>query len=183
MKKPYVCPAFFSGSLDNLFRRLVQDPHKTLVPFIKEGMTVLDLGCGPGYFSVEIAKMIGKSGKLFSADIQAGMLAKLRKKVTGTDLEKRIELVECSTSSIGVSEKVDFILAFWMVHEVPNHAGLFSELKELLKPDGRILIVEPKIHVTGKAFGNMLSVIKMTGFEITAGPKAFFSRSLVLSLP
>jgi ubiquinone/menaquinone biosynthesis C-methylase UbiE len=182
MKKPYVCPAYFSGSLDNFFRRLVQDPRKTLDPFVREGMTVLDLGCGPGYFSLEIAKMIGTSGKLFAADIQPAMLAKLRNKIIGTDLEQRIELVECSPGSIGVSGKVDFILAFWMIHEVTDHERLFSELKDLLKPGGKILVVEPKIHVTGRAFEKMLSVIKMTGFEIAAGPKAFFSRSLVLSL-
>jgi ubiquinone/menaquinone biosynthesis C-methylase UbiE len=182
MKSPYVCPAFFAGSLDNYLRKKIQDPRKTLDPFINEGMTVLDLGCGPGYFSVEIAKMVGDSGKLIAADLQEGMLEKLRQKISGTYLEKRIELHKCFESSTGVAQKVDFILAFWMIHEVPGHERLFSELKGLLKPDGKILVVEPKIHVTGRAFEKMLSVIKMTGFEIAAGPKAFFSRSLVLSL-
>jgi len=182
MKKPYVCPSFFSGSLDNLFRRLVQDPRKTLDPFIMEGMTILDLGCGPGYFSIEIAKMIGNSGKLFAADIQPGMLAKLKKKIAGTDLEQRVELVECSTTSIKVNEKVDFVLAFWMIHEVPDHERLFSELKNTLKPGGKILIVEPEIHVTGNEFKTMILKIQKAGLKIADGPKAFFSRSVVLSL-
>ncbi len=180
MTKPYVCPAYFSGSLDNFFRRLVQDPHKTLHPFIREGMTVLDLGCGPGYFSLEIAKMIGASGKLFAADIQPAMLAKLRNKIIGTELEPRIELVECSPGSIGVSGKVDFVLAFWMIHEVPDQERLFSELKNILTPGGKILIVEPGIHVTGKEFKKMLLKIQEAGFKIADGPKAFFSRSVIL---
>jgi len=180
MKKPYVCPPLFSGSLDNFMRRLIQDPRQTLEPFIKEGMTVLDLGCGPGYFSLEIARMIGKSGKLIAADIQSGMLEKLKRRITGTDLEQRIELVKCTTDSIGVGAKVDFVLAFWMIHEVPDHEQLFSELRNTLNIGGRILIVEPKIHVTGKEFKTMIIRIKEAGFKIADGPKAFFSRSLVL---
>jgi ubiquinone/menaquinone biosynthesis C-methylase UbiE len=182
MKRPYICPAFFAGSLDNFFRKLVQDPNKILIPYVREGMTVLDLGCGPGYFSVELAKLVGEAGKLIAADLQEGMLEKLKKKIINTDLEKRIELHKCMETTTGIKQRVDFILAFWMIHEVPDHDRFFSELKDLLKPDGKILVAEPKIHVTGIAFEKMLSVVKMTGFEIAAGPKAFFSRSVVLSL-
>jgi ubiquinone/menaquinone biosynthesis C-methylase UbiE len=182
MKRPYVCPAFFAGSLDNYLRKKIQDPHKTLDLFINEGMTVLDLGCGPGYFSVEIAKMVGDSGKLIAADLQEGMLEKLRQKIRGTFLEKRIELHKCFETSTGITQKVDFILAFWMIHEVADHERLFSELKYILKPGGKMLIVEPGIHVTRKEYNTMIIKIKEAGFKITDGPKAFFSRSVVLSL-
>jgi len=55
-KDPYVCPAEFAGSLDNSFRRWLHNPQKILKPYIKEGMTVLDLGCGPGVFTVLLSK-------------------------------------------------------------------------------------------------------------------------------
>jgi hypothetical protein len=61
--KNRVCPVERAGSLDNRFRRLLQNPRKILGPYIEEGMTVLDLGCGPGFFSIEIAQMVGKSGR------------------------------------------------------------------------------------------------------------------------
>ena len=76
-ENPYVCPSRHAGSLDNSFRRWLQNPQKILAPYIKEGMTVLDVGCGPGFFSVEIAKMVGKNGKVISADLQDGMLEKV----------------------------------------------------------------------------------------------------------
>ena len=69
-----VCPVERAGSLDNRFRRWLQDPRKILSPHIKEGMTVLDLGCGPGYFTIDIAQMVGKSGRVIAADLQEGML-------------------------------------------------------------------------------------------------------------
>jgi 2-polyprenyl-3-methyl-5-hydroxy-6-metoxy-1,4-benzoquinol methylase len=58
-----VCPVELAGSLDSKIRKWFQNPKKILAPFIKEGMNVLDVGCGPGFFSVELAKMVGKNGK------------------------------------------------------------------------------------------------------------------------
>jgi len=55
-----VCPVELAGSLDNKIRRWLQNPQKILDPYVKEGMKVLDLGCGPGFFSTAMAKMVGK---------------------------------------------------------------------------------------------------------------------------
>lgn len=84
--KTRVCPVEMAGSLDNRIRRWVQDPQKILAPYIAEGMTVLDLGCGPGFFSIDMAQMVGKSGRVIAADLQEGMLQKLRDKIQGTEL-------------------------------------------------------------------------------------------------
>jgi ubiquinone/menaquinone biosynthesis C-methylase UbiE len=177
---PYVCPSEFAGSLDNSFRKWLQNPRKILKPYIKKGMTVLDLGCGPGVFTIEIAMMLLDSGKVIAADLQEGMLEIIAGKTKGTSIENRVQLHKCQADSIGVSEKADFILAFWMIHEVPDHDSLFKELKSILKPDGKILIAEPRMHVTGKAFKVMTEKILQAGFEITGRPKVFFSRTLSL---
>jgi len=58
-----ICPVELAGGLDNSLRRLLQNPQKILKTYIHEGMTFLDLGCGPGFFSIEIAKMLNNSGK------------------------------------------------------------------------------------------------------------------------
>jgi ubiquinone/menaquinone biosynthesis C-methylase UbiE len=179
-KAPYVCPSEFAGSLDNSFRRWFHNPKKILKPYIQKGMTVLDLGCGPGVFTIEIANLLQDSGKVIAADLQEGMLELIAGKIKGTSLENRVELHKCQENSIGVSEKADFILAFWMVHEVPNHDSLFKELKSILKPEGKIFIVEPRMHVTGKAFKAMTDQIIDSGFEITGRPKVFFSRTLLM---
>jgi len=175
-----VCPVEKAGGLDNSLRRWIQNPEKILKPHINSGMTVLDMGCGPGFFTVEIAKLLNGSGKVIAADLQEGMLEKIRQKVIGTELEQIIRLHKCQSETISLTEKVDFILAFYMVHEVPDQDKLFQELKSLLKPKGKILIVEPNFHVTGKAFKTMLERAKNIGFEITEKPKSFLNRAVVL---
>ncbi|NTV47754.1 MAG: class I SAM-dependent methyltransferase, partial [Chlorobiales bacterium] len=147
-----VCPVALSGSLDNGIRRYLQNPQKILSPYIKEGMTVLDVGCGPGFFSIEMARMVGKCGRVIAADLQEGMLQKVKAKVKNTELEERILLHKCGENNIGVSEPVDFVLLFYMVHEVPNKEHFFNEIRTILKPQGQILIVEPPFHVSKSAF-------------------------------
>jgi ubiquinone/menaquinone biosynthesis C-methylase UbiE len=176
-----VCPAEISGSLDNSLRRLFQNPLKILKPYIREGMTVIDLGCGPGFFTLDIAKLVTGSGKVIAADLQEKMLDKVNGKIKGTEAEKIIEIHKCQEDRIGVTQKVDFILAFWMIHEVPDQKSLFAELKSVLKPEGKIYIIEPKFHVSGKAFEEMISKIRDTGFEITERPKVFASRAVLLT--
>ena len=180
-EQTHTCPVELAGGLDNSVRKLVQNPQKILKPYIKDGMTVLDVGCGPGFFSVEIAKMLNGIGKVIAADIQDGMLDKIRKKIKGTTLEQTVELHKSNYDSIGVVEKVDFVLAFWMIHEVRNQKIFFDELMSILKPNGLIFIIEPKIHVSKKAFKTMVNMLKECGFIIVESPKVFFSRTIILT--
>jgi ubiquinone/menaquinone biosynthesis C-methylase UbiE len=178
----YVCPAKFAGSLDNSIRRLLHNPRRILEAHIREGMTVLDLGCGPGFFTTELAKLVGEQGRVIAADLQQGMLDKVAKKIRGTDLEKRVEIHKCQNDLIGISQKVDFVLAFWMVHEVPDQDNLFRELKSVMKPDGNIYIIEPRFHVSLNSFDKMVARIENTGFKITDRPKVVFSRTALLKI-
>ena len=178
--KNRVCPVEIAGSLDNKMRRWLQDPRKILKPHIVEGMTVLDLGCGPGFFSVDIAQMVGKSGRVIAADLQEGMLRKLGDKIRGTELEERITLHKCEENKIGLSEDVDFILAFYLVHEVPDQGGLFREMKSILKPNGRVFIVEPPFHVSKTAFEETIRRARDAGFTPVERPKVFLGRTVIL---
>ena len=176
-----VCPVELANSLDSKIRRWLQNPQKILSPYVKEGMKVLDVGCGPGFFSVELAKMVGIDGKVYSADLQEGMLQKLRNKIQGTSLEKIIQLIKCEKDGIVVPEKVDFIIAFYMVHEVPDKDKLFSTLKNILNENGEFLIVEPKLfHVSKKEFASTISKAEGAGFKVAKGPKLPFSFSSIL---
>ena len=180
-EKNRVCPVELANSLDSKIRRWLQNPRRILAPYIKEGMKVLDLGCGPGFFSIEIAKMIGKNGKVISADLQEGMLRKLGDKIKGTELEERIKLVQCDKDKINTSERVDFILAFYMVHEVPDKNSLFHQLKNILNENGQFLLVEPKLfHVSREEFDLTTRLAEKNGFKIHHGPKLLFSWAAVL---
>src|SRR5512134_2750063 len=95
-----VCPVELAPSLDSRIRSWLQNPHDILAPYVRVGMRALDVGCGPGFFSIEMARMVGPSGKVISADLQEGMLTRLAEKIRGTELEKRIALVQCDKERI-----------------------------------------------------------------------------------
>ena len=180
--KNRVCPVELANSLDNKIRQYLQNPQKILKPFVNEGMKVLDIGCGPGFFSIELAKLVGNSGKVFAVDLQEGMLQKIRNKIKGTNLEERINLVKSERDKFTVPEKVDFILAFYMVHEVPDKNNLFEALINILDEKGQFLLVEPKLfHVSQKEFNTTLQIAENAGFKISKGPKLLFSFSAVLN--
>lgn len=178
----HVCPVEAAGGLDNKLRRWVQNPKNILNPFIKEGMSVLDLGCGPGYFSIEMAKMVTLSGKVIAADLQRGMLDKVKTKIENNELRKIIRLHQCEKDQIGLQEQVDFVFAFYMIHEVPNQTKLFDEIKSILKPNGYFLICEPKFHVNKHNFSDMINKLHVSGFNIIQSPKVSFSRTVLMQL-
>jgi ubiquinone/menaquinone biosynthesis C-methylase UbiE len=179
-----VCPVERANLLDGKIRRWLQDPQKILSPFVREGMTVLDIGCGPGFFSIELAKMVGGTGRVISADLQDGMLQKLRAKIRGSELEERIHLVKCESDKLNISEKIDFALAFWMVHEVPDKKSFFASLKAVLNERARILVVEPKMfHVSRGDFEATTALAEQVGFAVSRGPQLLLSWSAVLSNP
>lgn len=182
-KNEHVCPVEMAGGLDSGIRKLLQSPRKILGNYAREGMTVLDLGCGPGFFSVEMAKMVGASGKVIAVDLQEGMLRKLEDKIQGTEIEKRIKLHKCDEDKIGITEKVDLVLAFYMFHEVPDQKKFLEEIKSMLKPNGGVFIAEPKFfHVSRQAFEETVKMAKEIGFKPVERPKVFLSRAVVFRI-
>lgn len=175
-----VCSVESAGALDLKIRKLVHNPHTILKPFVKAGMTILDLGCGPGFFTMALARMVGKSGKVTAADLQEGMLGTVRKKAAGTNLQSIIEYHKCASDKTGLSATFDFVLVFYMLHEVPDQTAFLQEIHSLVKPNGKVLIVEPKFHVTKTDFDNSEAIMKRNGFEILEKPRVFFSRSVLV---
>ncbi|MCK5132348.1 MAG: methyltransferase domain-containing protein [Candidatus Sabulitectum sp.] len=175
-----VCPVENTAGLDNKFRRLLHNPRKILLPYIQQGMTALDVGCGPGFFSIDMAKLVGNNGRVIAADLQQGMLDKVEAKITGTALENRIILHKCSENRIGVTETVDFVLLFYMAHEVQKKSEFFKEIEEILNPAGRILIVEPPFHVSRSAFEETVNTAIAAGFTQAAGPRIPLNKTVIL---
>jgi ubiquinone/menaquinone biosynthesis C-methylase UbiE len=175
-----VCPSSLAAGLDNTWRRWLQNPEKILAPFVREGMTALDLGCGPGFFTLPMAKLVGRAGRVIAADLQDGMLEKLRRKLASTEYEARVTLHRCAVDRIGVVGPVDFALLFYMVHEVPDKAALFDEIAGLLRPAGQALIVEPPLHVSRAAFARTLAIAEAAGLKVARGPRVLLSKTALL---
>jgi ubiquinone/menaquinone biosynthesis C-methylase UbiE len=178
--KNRVCPVERSGSLDNRIRRWLQNPTKILRPYIEEGMIVMEVGCGPGFFTLDLAQMVGKKGHVVAVDLQEGMLQKLQEKINGSEIENRIILHKCEKDKIGVSGKFDFIFLFYVVHEVQNKEVFFKELESMLKPDGKIYMVEPPFHVSRKYFEETIRKASNTGLTVVEKPKLFPNKTAIL---
>lgn len=175
-----LCPVGLAGSLDNRLRRWLQDPRHILEPWVREGMTALDFGCGPGFCTLELARLVGPSGHVIAADLQAGMLEKVGAKVRGTPVETRIALHQCQPDRIGLLQPVDFALAFWVVHELPDPAPFFHEIRQLLSAGGRLLVVEPPLHVSRAAFEKSLGAAEQAGLTISTRPRVPFNKAALL---
>ncbi len=175
----HTCPWWFIFTFDNPLRKLIQDPEKILKPYLKRSDTVLDVGCGMGYFSMGLAKLVGADGKVIAVDLQKEMLAGLKIRAERAGLSSRLELVQNTPDSINVHEAVDFALAFWMFHEVSKPQEFLTKIFSLLKREGAFLLAEPYIHVSKQNFERTVKLAQEVGFRVTERPKVGFSRAVL----
>ena len=181
-----VCPWWLGYVLASPLRRLLQDPEEILVPYVREGMNVLDIGCGMGFFSLPIARIVGKTGKVISVDLQEIMIKGLIKRSKKAGLSERIHPRICQQNSLALNDiagEIDFALAFALVHEVPDKKQLFSEIYNTLKQKGKLLVAEPKAHVSRKDFDKTVSIAQDVGFEVINDPAIRRSYAILLRRP
>jgi ubiquinone/menaquinone biosynthesis C-methylase UbiE len=177
---PHVCPWWGGYFIDNPLRRLFHSPEKIVGPYVKPGMKVMDVGCGMGLFSIPMAKMVGSQGRVIAVDLQQKMLDVLGGRARRAGVADRIQLHRCEADRMGVQVPLDFALAFMMIHEVPDQRRLLGEIQGCLRPGGRLLVVEPKIHVPGKAFNQTVALAEDVGLQAIGQPGVWGCRAVVL---
>ncbi len=146
-------------------------------------MKVLDVGCAMGFFSLPLAQMVGKSGKVICVDVQEKMIQSLEKRARKAGLSDRIETRICKGDSVGLGdfkEEIDFVLASAVVHEVPDVFHFYSEIYKTMKPSGRFLVLEPKMHVSEADFKMIVSIAQSNGFMVIGRPEIKSSRAVLL---
>ena len=179
-RRKLVCPWQLAPIIDNHLRPLINNPQKLFAPYVTEGMTVLDVGCGAGFTSLGLARLVGEEGKVIAADLQPRMLDMVKRRAMKEGLADRIHIHLCDRDRIGLQEKVDFAVAFFMVHEVPNVKSFLEEVYSLLKPGGQFFVTEPKIHVGLLAFQQIIQQSQIIGFQILDRPGVVFGRTALL---
>lgn len=156
-------------------RKLIDNPEKKLSPYISRGMTVIDVGCAMGFFSLPMAKMVGSEGKVICIDLQEKMVRKLFKRAKKKDLQRRVEVRVCRSDRLNIDDlnnAADFILASAVVHEVPDTVSFFTELYGVARDGGKLLVVEPGSHVSQQAFQATVDAAVECGFTLLERPEA-----------
>ncbi|MDD4136759.1 MAG: class I SAM-dependent methyltransferase [Methanoregula sp.] len=173
-----------AGHLDTPLRRFLYRPDRLAERYVKPGDLVLDFGCGPGFFTREFAKRVGKSGQVFSVDLQEEMLGILRGKLEPEGLMPRITTHRCKSDTLNLPADLngtfDAAFTIFVVHEVPDPAKLFRELVLLLKPGGTLFYTEPPFIVSGNEFRDNLALAEGAGFRQVEKSFFFVNRAAVL---
>lgn len=176
-----ICPWWLCFTFNIPLRKILHDPVKILSPYVHAGDSVIDIGPGMGYFTIPLAKLVGSTGKVTAVDIQPRMLSALAARAEAKGVSANIKTHLANPASLGIHDEADFILAFWMLHEVPDQQKFFLEIRDLMKPEGLFLMAEPLMHVPVKSFLRTVETAIDNGFVIKERPSIGMSRSVLFT--
>jgi len=178
-----ICPWWLGYLLASPLRRLMSNPDKLLSPYVREGMTILEPGPGMGFYTLPLAQLVGPSGRVIAVDIQPKMLASLERRAAKAGVRGRVETRIAAADSLGIADlagKIDFTLAFAVVHELPSVDAFFAQAAEASKPGAMLLLAEPSGHVKAPAFEKELQAAAAVGFVVVGRSKVSHCSAAVL---
>ncbi|MFH0960012.1 MAG: class I SAM-dependent methyltransferase [Pseudomonadota bacterium] len=176
----HICPWWVGYLLANPLRRLLENPEKMLAPFVRNGMTVIDYGCGMGFFALPLARLVGPGGKVIAVDIQEKMLNALRKRAKRNGLSNLILLQSTGSENLIAEDSVDFVTALHVIHEIADQDAFFKAMYRVMKPEAKLLMLEPSFHVPEEEFRKSVERAEASGFVLTTNVDS--SRSLIVTL-
>ncbi len=124
-------------------REAALKPEKLLRDLgLSEGMTIADIGCGPGFFTIPAAKIVGEHGHALAADIQGEMLSTVRSRALEHGLSN-VRIVKTNDREIPIaSGSCDYVLLAFTLHEIDHRASFLHRAARTLKPGGRMIVIE-----------------------------------------
>ncbi|MBN1574985.1 MAG: class I SAM-dependent methyltransferase [Chitinispirillaceae bacterium] len=168
MPHEHVCPWWIGYLLASPIRRLFQKPEKIVGPFIKNGMRILEIGPGMGFFTLPMAEIVGPEGGVIAVDIQDKMLRELRQRAKKTGLDGRIDCRLTKQDALGIGDlrgSIDFTLLMAVVHEVPDRRRFFEEVRSAMKTAGTVLMADPRPYFGIDEFEEALIFAREAGFN------------------
>src|SRR6188768_1671518 len=109
---------------------------------LKRGMTICDMGCGNGFYTLQLAKMVGEGGQVYGVDIQPEMLTFLQQRAALQGVTNIVPVLGTFTDPKLPKGKMDLILLVDVYHEFSNPEEMLARMRESLAPKGVIVLVE-----------------------------------------
>jgi SAM-dependent methyltransferase len=178
-----VCPWWLGYLLASPLRRLYQDPRAILSPPSAVRHDRRRDRAGMGFFTLDIARLVGPGGRVVAIDVQPKMLDALKRRAKRAGLPDRVETRPVAGEATGMEDldgQADFVLAFAVVHELPDMHRFFAAAGAALKPGGRTLLAEPSGHVTAENFAKTLAAAAAAGLRRVDSPRIRGSRTALL---
>lgn len=142
----FPAPAFIGRFLDSGYRRKIQPPSQMIERSgIKEGMQVLDLGCGSGAFTTFVARVVGSTGMVYALDIQQDMLKQLENKLSKPENEdiKNIKAILSNAYELPFDNgSLDLVYMVTVLQEIPDRNRALQEVHRVLKSNGILAVTE-----------------------------------------
>ncbi|MBS3782896.1 MAG: methyltransferase domain-containing protein [Anaerolineae bacterium] len=128
------------AALLNAERRERWAPSRFLARLnLQAGQTVLDLGCGPGFWTLPLAEIVGPSGSVWALDVSQEMLADLVRRRPPS----QVRLLPGELPTIGLPDaSVDWIWSAFLFHEVEPPEQLAAEMGRVTRPGGRVAVLD-----------------------------------------
>lgn len=182
----HVCPWWVGYLIASPLRKLGENPETLLEPLVRPGMTAVDIGCAMGFFSLPLARMVGDKGRVVCVDVQDRMLSNLVKRARRRDLHHVIETRLSTQENPGLDDlesRVDLALAVHVVHETAYPRRFLSRIRDILRPGGRLMLIEPSGHVSDTEFEATRHLCAEVGLEELEKSRLRRSTKLVLQRP
>jgi ubiquinone/menaquinone biosynthesis C-methylase UbiE len=109
---------------------------------LQPGMVVADVGAGSGYYTVRMARKVGSAGKVYATDIQPGMVELLKRRLTQEGLDNVVPVLGAADDPRLPAGTIDVALMVDVYHELATPQVFVRRLREALKPDGRLVLIE-----------------------------------------
>ena len=140
--QPSPCPYTLAGVLDMPGRQLLAGPARILAAFgICSGQTVVEIGPGTGFYSLEAARRVGPSGRLICVDIQEEMLRETRRRMEAAGLAA--DFVRADARRLPFrSASVDHAYLVTVLGEIPERDTALLEIKRVLRSGGHLSVSE-----------------------------------------
>jgi ubiquinone/menaquinone biosynthesis C-methylase UbiE len=147
-------------------RQRIQPVAQLLEKFqIKPGQTVLELGPGPGYFTIEASRIVGTEGSLLCLDLQRGMLDILHERLDRRGILNAHPVTADATRLPLRDASVDSAFLVAVFGEIPDRVATLRELRRVLKPDGLLSFSETLTDPDYVFQDTLRDLCRATGFE------------------